>query len=500
MESNVKKAMLQATKYMVEQVSTNGGYARLYTEDLSRRWHELEAYDTQIRIEEPGSLGMGHLFLDAYHVTADEYYYEAALKLANALIRGQLDCGGWNYFIDFAGDRSLKEWYRTIGKNAWGFEEHYYYYGNATFDDNVTPGAAGFLLRVYLEKLDPQIKPSLDKAIQFVLDAQYPIGGWPQRYPLMHNHPKDGKADYSSFYTFNDDVMRNTTQFLIDCYATLGEERLLEPIYRAMNFYLITQQGNPQGGWAQQYDMQLQPAHARSFEPASIVTGQTYDNILMLLKFYRYTGDRKFLARIPDAIAWLERARLPQHQTDGGKRTHSFFVEIDTNKPLWAHREGTGVNDSKYWVDYGMDNLYSYGHNMVLNIEMLKKEYEQVNALAKEEATRNSPLVEVEGRNRYAGKYYFQTPDRNVVMRPSEIDARNIIDALDTQHRWLSKHEWISSPYSIDPRTGQETNTAMHADRLSADWKLDPSDQQYISVAVYVKNMRLLMDYLSAQH
>src|SRR5690606_9566567 len=143
LESNVKKAMLQATKYMVEQVSTNGGYARLYTEDLSRRWHELEAYDTQIRIEEPGSLGMGHLFLDAYHVTADEYYYEAALKLANALIRGQLDCGGWNYFIDFAGDRSLKEWYRTIGKNAWGFEEHYYYYGTATFYDNVPPGSAG---------------------------------------------------------------------------------------------------------------------------------------------------------------------------------------------------------------------------------------------------------------------------------------------------------------------------------------------------------------------
>src|SRR5690606_23841 len=112
--------------------------------------------------------------------------------------------GGWNYMIDFAGEASLKQWYNTIGKNGWGFEEHNHYYGNATFDDEVTVNAAKFLLRVYLEKLDPNIKPSLDKAINFIIESQYPLGGWPQRYPLKDDHPRGEWADYTPFYTFND--------------------------------------------------------------------------------------------------------------------------------------------------------------------------------------------------------------------------------------------------------------------------------------------------------
>jgi hypothetical protein len=32
---------------------------------------------------------MGHLFLDAYRATGDEYYYQAAEKTASALIWGQ---------------------------------------------------------------------------------------------------------------------------------------------------------------------------------------------------------------------------------------------------------------------------------------------------------------------------------------------------------------------------------------------------------------------------
>src|SRR5690606_16529896 len=110
--------------FMVEEVSTNGGYVGLYLPDFSRRWGELEAYKTMIWVQSPGTVEMGNLFLNAYDITEDQYYYKAAEKVANALIWGQHDTGGWNYMIDFAGDASLKKWYATIGKNAWGFEEH----------------------------------------------------------------------------------------------------------------------------------------------------------------------------------------------------------------------------------------------------------------------------------------------------------------------------------------------------------------------------------------
>jgi hypothetical protein len=148
-------AMLQSTRFMVENVSTNGGYVWNYLPDFSRRWGEMEAYKTMIWLQSPGTVSMGHLFLDAYQVTGDEYYYQAAAKAASAIIWGQSPEGGWNYVVDFAGDRSLKQWYNTIGKNGWRLEEFQHYYGNSTFDDDVTSNAARLLLRMYLEKLDP---------------------------------------------------------------------------------------------------------------------------------------------------------------------------------------------------------------------------------------------------------------------------------------------------------------------------------------------------------
>src|SRR6185312_1880795 len=267
-----KNIMLRATTYMVENVSTNGGYVWYYLPDFSRRWGELEAYKTQVWLQgSGGTIDMGNAFLDAYNATENEYYYHAAEKVAQALIWGQLPCGGWNYFIDFAGNSSLEEWYNTIGKNAWGFEEFNHYYGNATFDDGVSAAAASFLLRMYVQKLDVKFKPFVDKAIEFVIKSQYPLGGWPQRYPLMYEFPHGYSDDYTSFYTFNDGVIQNNIGFLIKCYVLLGRKDLLKHIMRGMNFYLITQQGNPQGGWGQQYNMNLEPAHARTYEPPALL-------------------------------------------------------------------------------------------------------------------------------------------------------------------------------------------------------------------------------------
>ena len=49
LSAEAKKAMMDATRYMVEKASTNGGYVWYYLSDLSRRWGEMEAYKTMIR-------------------------------------------------------------------------------------------------------------------------------------------------------------------------------------------------------------------------------------------------------------------------------------------------------------------------------------------------------------------------------------------------------------------------------------------------------------------
>src|SRR6476646_157404 len=241
LSQRVEQTMYQATKFMVDSVSTNGGYVWYYLPDLSRRWGEMEAYKTMVWVQDAGTVGVGHTLLDAYEATGNEYFYQLAERAAGAMIWGQSNEGGWNYVIDFAGDQSLKKWYATIGKNGWRLEEFQHYYGNSTYDDDVSSDAARFLLRLYLEKLDPKYKPALDKAINFILTSQYPNGGWPQRYPLMYDFKKEGHPDYTSFYTFNDDVIWENVLFLIQCYETLGEQRFLDPISRGMNFYLISQ-------------------------------------------------------------------------------------------------------------------------------------------------------------------------------------------------------------------------------------------------------------------
>ncbi|MFA6702954.1 MAG: pectate lyase, partial [Dysgonamonadaceae bacterium] len=43
LEQDVKQTMLRATHYMIENVSTNGGYVWYYLPDFSRRWGEMEA-------------------------------------------------------------------------------------------------------------------------------------------------------------------------------------------------------------------------------------------------------------------------------------------------------------------------------------------------------------------------------------------------------------------------------------------------------------------------
>ena len=478
LNEDVRSAMLRATRFMVEKASTNGGYVAHYLPDFSRRWGELEGYQTQIWVQDPGTVSMGNIFLDAYNATGDEYYYQAAEKVASALIWGQRPEGGWNYMIDFAGDRSLKQWYNTIGKNAWGFEEYYYYYNNTTFDDSNTSGPANFLLKIYLQKLD--------------IDSQDPLGGWPQRYPLKNNHPKNGKEDYTSFYTFNDEVISGNIDFLIQCYATLGEERFLDPIRRGMNFYLITQQGNPQGGWGQQYNMELKPTYARSYEPAALMPGFTYTNTLLLLKYYQLTGDSKFLARIPDAIKWLESTVLSPDKSEGGTRTHATFIEIGTNKGLYAHRKGNGVSEGHYWVDYDDKNLLAhYGGKANINIQYLKDEYKRVSSLAADEAVKNSPLKvsKVEGlpqKQFLIGSAIGTIPNESVI--------NSVVKSLD-QDRWLVKHIQISRPYSISA-DGKEMNTAKLSDE-NGKGIVDASEQHYISTREYEKNMSLLIKYLS---
>lgn len=498
LSQEAQQTMLKATRFMVEKVSTNGGYLWYYTPDLSRRWGEMEAYKTMIWLQNPGTTSVGHMLLDAYRATGDEYYYQAAAKAANTIIWGQSSEGGWNYVIDFAGDKSLKQWYNTIGKNGWRLEEFHHYYGNSTYDDNITSNAARFLLRMYVTKMDPAYKPALDKAVNFILKSQCPVGAWPQRYPLMYDFSKEGHPDYTSYYTYNDDVIWQNIHFLIQCYLTLGEQRFLDPIKRGMNFYLISQDGS--GGWGQQMDMNLETAGARTYEPKALLPRNTAAIVMQLLEFYQFTGDRKFLNPIPAAIHWLEQTVLPADKTENGRYTHAKFLELGTNKPLYPHRKGSNVKYGYYYVDGNDENLLShYGGKSYIDIQELKNEYKRVSSMTAEEATRNSPLKEEAFTGTNIPQFYYDISYERSTKVPDESAVKTIIQSLDKENRWLVKHGMTSNPYIGDGKKQEPTDAyvkTMVGDETDTSPYRDPSDNEYISTGDYVKNMNWLINYV----
>ena len=91
LNDKVLKTMKEATHYMMDEASYQGGFVWEYLPDMSRTWGEMEAKRTMAWIQPPGTPSVGHLLLDAYHATGDEYYYQSAQKVANALIWGQLE-------------------------------------------------------------------------------------------------------------------------------------------------------------------------------------------------------------------------------------------------------------------------------------------------------------------------------------------------------------------------------------------------------------------------
>ena len=516
LEEQVLTKMREATRFMMDEVSYNGGFVWNYLPDMSRQWGEMEAKRTMVWIQPPGTPSVGHLLLDAYHATGDEYYYAQAERVAGALIWGQLECGGWNYVFDFAGENSLKEWYATIGKAGWRLEEFQHYYGNATYDDGGTMEAATFLLRMYVEKNDPKYRPALEKVIHFVLESQYPVGGWPQRYPLRYDHPFHGKADYSSFITLNDDVMPDIIDFLTQCYQALGMQDVKEPVLRAMYLMITLQQGAPYAGWADQYTVDdLKPAHARSYEPRAINTSTTSRMIMLMLEYYRLTADSRFLTGIPAALTFLEGQRLPDEVVERSTynsrrdpRPGSFvaarFIHPDTGEPQYVHREGTNVFNGRYVVDDQPEGTIAhYNSFTMLNPTFLRQIYEQTLALPREELAKESPFLNtglVPLR-----KYYTRVRSRYGAPEAAmtEADVRALLGSLTEQGYWLSAQRQTSNPYqacpTCDPCMSREYTSTFVGDEYDTSPYTAEEPVQCISVRTYIANMAKLIRFLDPQ-
>lgn len=489
----VRDAMLRAAAYMDEKVSYEGAYVWSYRPDLSLTWGEMEARRTMCWVQPPGTPTVGHALLDAYVATGEKRFLHAARRTGRALVRAQRPEGGWNYIHDFAGAKSLKRWYESIGINGWRLEEFQHLYDNSTFDDAATSTAGQLILRLHL--IDPRdrgFKRSLAKVIGFITDAQISggvsDGGWPQRWPVDANAttempwpdtrpswlPADAKpgmvdGDYTQHVTFNDNVLGENIKLLLMCVVSLGRDDLIEPVRRAMECVRRMQQPAPQAGWGLQHlaeDLDGRPAGAvasgRSYEPRALTTHTTQTNIEQLFTYFQLTGDRTFLDGVPAALDWLASCRLTDQQRAENpliaSRTHPTFVEEGSNRALFVHRFGSNVNNGAYYYDYDHhDTLSHYSGGRSVAESRLRIEYDRLRSLSDAEVAdlvARSPMTP-------GGSYdlppFFSLHDLSLlellretdhtVDAPSDAEVAAVIADLGEKGYWLSAAEAVTNPF-----------------------------------------------------
>jgi PelA/Pel-15E family pectate lyase len=442
-----KAAIRKAAGYYREKVATRGGYVYFYSADLKDRWGEGVATADQVFVQPPGTPTVGLAYLAAYKATGDKFYLDAARDAGAALIYGQLESGGWTQVVDFNPNGSKVAKYRNgkgRGKN------------NSTLDDGISQSAIRFLARLdqALNFKDQEVHEAATFALGALLKAQFENGAFPQvwtgpasKRPVVkasfpeYDWRTEGRVkEYWTQYTLNDGLAGSVCETLLTASDVYQDPKYKAAVARLGDFLLLAQMPDPQPAWSQQYSYQMHPIWARRFEPAAVTGGESQDVLETLLKIYRATGDKKYLAPIPAALAYLKKSRL----ADGRL---ARYYELQTNKPLYMNRNG-----DNYFLTYDDTDLPDhYGWKIDSRLEAIERDY-----------------MAAAGGDRGQG-----TGDRKA---PSPDDVRKIIAELDDQGRWVSTYA---------------------GERLTGQPKFKPGFQ-YLNSGVFSKNLETISAFVSA--
>lgn len=350
--ARARNALRRATAF-ITTISTEGGYLWSYSVDLRDRRGEGHATPTQIWVQPPGTPAVGSALLAAWRATGDRIHLEAAERAGEALARGQLASGGWEYSIDFAPEAFVRSYRRTdIGRLTPA--EAARRRNLSVLDDDNTTSVLRFLLELKREAevIEPARRAAIGEAFEYgrraLIAAQHPNGAWPQmfdgpapgvdmapirRASIPTTVPPYRRDPFFRYYTLNDHVHADVIRTLLAIWRVTGDPDSLKAARRAGEFLILAQLPEPQPAWAQQYNFAMEPAWARSFEPPAVCTAESVGAIRALIELSRITADERFLAPIPAAIAWLERSAISSNRW-------ARFYELRTNRPIYGDRDG----------------------------------------------------------------------------------------------------------------------------------------------------------------
>jgi hypothetical protein len=214
--------------------------------------------------------------------------------------------------------------------------------------------------------------------------------------------------------------------------------------------------------------------------------------------YYTYTGDRKFLERIPEAIDWLDTVTLQP----GLRGSHARFVELETNKPLFVHRSGSNAASGHYFADYTPQNTIGhYSSFQNVNTAQLRQRYAQVAAQTPEQVMQTSPLRDGAPRLELPR---FTSGGGGMGARGAagnnEARVLQLVNSLNAAGYWPAPLRDTSNPYIGDPPK-EPTPGNFAATNVGDKWDTSPypgNAGMGISTNTYITNMAILLRYVEA--
>jgi len=276
------------------------------------------------------------------------YASAEARHVADVIVSFQTPAGGWGKNMERSGALRLR------GQNWVATGDSYV----GTIDNDATTTELRFLARVQAQAPGAAGEPYRNaflKGIRYLLEAQYPNGGFPQVYPLA--------GGYHDAITFNDDALLDVAEVLEATARRDQDYGFVPPAVAAqardaagkvLGLILSTQvvTHGVRTAWGQQVDMlTLAPVGARNFEPISLVSAESAS----LLQFLMAQPDPSpdVVAAVHAGAGWLRGAALrdiiwkevsPEagHQRvaqPGAGPIWARYYEIDSPRPIFGDRD-----------------------------------------------------------------------------------------------------------------------------------------------------------------
>lgn len=270
--------------------------------------------------------------------TKDDVWFQSdeAKKIAENVLLYQRNIGGWPKNVQMHLPLSQDEKEELLKQKQTNEE--------TTTDNGATIQEMLFLSKIYAQTKDERYRSAFLKGLDYILEAQYDNGGWPQFYPL--------KEGYYSRITYNDNSMVNIMNMLhqfkknTDYYSIKLPKEQLERVNDAFRIgvdcILKTQykQNGVLTAWcAQHNEKTLEPAKARAYELPSL-SGAESAHIVMLLMSIE-NPSKEIINAVNSAVAWFEKVKITglrkdRVYNDVGKMVNKRMIPDESAPAIWA--------------------------------------------------------------------------------------------------------------------------------------------------------------------